>query len=413
MEPGTSSKNKTLEHLLEPAAVIAIAHHCGSSYLSAPIHLEDDTHTMLLKSLSMRLMVIAMLLVVADPTLATGLMYHGELAAQAAVDPDADDNLHASAILRYLPVLEQAWSLPDSRELHAELAGIIRTGISGTSNGDITSDMLLDLHRCWLRMTSPRWELRAGLQKINFGPARLLRVLRWFDTIDPSDPTGYTGGVTGLMLRFTPTPLSILQSWLLVDDSGTQLQIKTRRETLAGGGRIQLPLGRGELALTTHTRLLRDSGRETRLALDGGWDIGVGIWFESLLQHSDDAGNPEWTRLLTIGLDYTFNWGNGLHLLGEQLFAAAGDQPLRNNDVSHLSALMIDYPLNLFDHLSVIMLMDGASSTLALAEWRRAADYWSLHLQGFWSQGGVAAAATALGGDFPDMGIRLTAILYH
>ncbi len=58
------------------------------------------------------------------------------------------------------------------------------------------------------------------------------------------------------------------------------------------GGRLQFPLGRGEIALTTHyrktdvkTALPSTAGKtrfnETRIGIDGKWDAVVGLWFES------------------------------------------------------------------------------------------------------------------------------------
>ncbi|MEE4285568.1 MAG: hypothetical protein V2I31_05450, partial [Mariniphaga sp.] len=40
-------------------------------------------------------------------------------------------------------------------------------------------------YRIWARYSTHQLELRAGLQKINFGSASLLRPLMWFDQVDP------------------------------------------------------------------------------------------------------------------------------------------------------------------------------------------------------------------------------------
>ena len=47
-----------------------------------------------------------------------------------------------------------------------------------------------EIHRLWGRYSSDNIELRYGIQKIAFGPGLILRPLRWFDSLDPKDPTG-------------------------------------------------------------------------------------------------------------------------------------------------------------------------------------------------------------------------------
>jgi len=38
----------------------------------------------------------------------------------------------------------------------------------------------LIIYRGWIRYSGSQFEARVGLQKINFGPAQLLRSLKWF-----------------------------------------------------------------------------------------------------------------------------------------------------------------------------------------------------------------------------------------
>ncbi len=341
------------------------------------------------------------------------LAYHGELTAATAVEDEAGDGFTAGFSLRYLPAAEYTRTWPGGLGFRSELAGAFAIALDRDGDGDWESDFEADLHRAWLRLDRPRWELRLGLQKLNFGPARLLRVLRWFDAIDPNDPTGYTQGVTGLLARITPAARSTLQGWLLTDDSVLQLPEATRAGTVAGGGRIQLPLGRGEVGVTTHSRLLAAGGRETRLALDGSWDLGIGVWFESLLQRSDAPDAAAWVQLATIGLDYTFGVGNGLHLLGELLTGASGDNPFSGDDVSRYTALMLGYPLTIFDSLSLLLLLEAERPAGAVAAWGRTTDNWSFHLQGFWTGSDGGETIARLSDGIPERGIRFMAIMYH
>jgi len=78
----------------------------------------------------------------------------------------------------------------------------------------------------------------------------------------------------------------------------------------------------GEIAITGHTRALSNSirnFRENRIAFDGRWDIVVGAWIEAVVQHQEAASPYHYTKMLTLGLDYTFGIGNGAYLLGEHM----------------------------------------------------------------------------------------------
>ncbi|MFH1851595.1 MAG: hypothetical protein ABIA75_04555, partial [Candidatus Neomarinimicrobiota bacterium] len=113
-----------------------------------------------------------------------------------------DNNPGSHISFRYIPT----WSAgqPETREIRVdlEIAGKFYlnnnpAGTEFTLAGDWAA-----FHRCWVRVTSDRFEARLGLQKITFGSARLFRTLMWFDTIDPRDPLQYTAGVSGLRLRY-------------------------------------------------------------------------------------------------------------------------------------------------------------------------------------------------------------------
>src|SRR5690606_40300081 len=57
-------------------------------------------------------------------------------------------------------------------------------------------------YRLWARYSGNQFELRAGLQKINFGSATILRPLMWFDQMDIRDPLQLTDGVWAMLGRY-------------------------------------------------------------------------------------------------------------------------------------------------------------------------------------------------------------------
>ncbi|RFT15638.1 MAG: hypothetical protein OP8BY_0013 [Candidatus Saccharicenans subterraneus] len=239
----------------------------------------------------------------------------------------------------------------------------------------------------------------------------------WFDRIDPRDPIQLTDGVYGLLLRTYISTRTNLWAWSLYgndDPKGWEI-LPTRRRHPEFGARAQFPAGPGELAFTAHHRRvdfnlamagynpapslipikpaspLAFTFPETRLAADGKWDIGPGLWFEATLtkQHSAYLAFP-WQRALTIGLDYTFAAGNGLHLLTEYFESDIATAALSGTTYAPFRARFLaasaSYPLTLLDQLSAIVFYDTLNRNLySFIRWQRTYDRWSFHLMAFWN----------------------------
>ena len=178
----------------------------------------------------------------------------------------------------------------------------------------------------------------------------------WFDRIDPRDPLQITDGVTGLLLRYYFKNNANIWLWGLYgnpDTKGWETQ-PTADKTPEFGGRFQAPLFSGEAGLTFHQRRLAPGSEaaafrptEKRFALDGKWDLGIGLWTEASFVHQDDPAAPfSWQRSLALGVDYTFKLGNGLYLLAEH-FLSQGAASLFGSGGSSVSfsALLARYPL--------------------------------------------------------------------
>ncbi|MCX8159860.1 MAG: hypothetical protein N3G18_02880 [Candidatus Saccharicenans sp.] len=289
-------------------------------------------------------------------------------------------------------------------------------------------------YRLSLKYAASRFEARLGLQKISFGSASLLRPLMWFDRIDPRDPIQLTDGVYGLLIRTYVSTRTNLWAWVLYgndDPKGWEL-LPTLRRHPEFGARAQFPAGPGELAFTVHHRRvdfnlamaatnpavslipLKPSSPlaitfpETRLAVDGKWDLGPGLWFEATLtnQRSTFLAFP-WQRVLTIGLDYTLATGNGLHLLAEYFQSDTATSPLSGSTFSSFRARFLatsaSYPLTLLDQLSAIVFYDTLNRQLySFIRWQRSYDRWSIHLMAFWNPAEFRIF-TAPGADQPNL----------
>ncbi|MDD4526444.1 MAG: hypothetical protein PHF25_00220 [Candidatus Margulisbacteria bacterium] len=247
----------------------------------------------------------------------------------------------------------------------------------------------LSLYRGWLRYTSAQSETRLGLQKINFGPAKILRSLQWFDQMSPTDPLGLTNGVSGLLTRYYSLDNSNVWLWALVGNEDLKgfETTETLKNSIEIGGRYQFPFYLGELGLSSHTRQIQNggqSGNEYRLGFDGEWDVGFGLWLETTIQKTNAPWLTEWKHVRTLGVDTTIEVGSGLHILLEHQNTSAGSELFKTNKLSDISALSADYPLNMLDSVSAIITrvwtLDKNSFFIS---WQRTLDEWSVNVSAF------------------------------
>jgi hypothetical protein len=254
-----------------------------------------------------------------------------------------------------------------------------------------------------LRLSSSRFEARLGLQKINFGSATVFRPLMWFDRIDPRDPLQLTDGVYGLLLRYYFKNNANAWLWALYgnDEAKGWEGQPTAERTPEFGGRFQTPLFTGEAAATFHFRSIsagadptRPRAMESRLALDGKWDLGAGVWIEAAFVHqetpalmvpAEGTAALAWQRSLALGIDYTFTLGNGLYFLAEHFFSQEADSILGNGGGrTSFSALLARYPLGILDSLTTAVYYDWRhQQAYRFASWQRTYDHWQFHMMVF------------------------------
>lgn len=304
--------------------------------------------------------------------------------------------------LRYIPEFSIKKSLSEKYTLDFEFSMNSFGTAFINSLDDIQTNGKIKPYRMWGRFSSPQFEARIGLQKINFGSATLLRPMMWFDSIDPRDPLQLTDGVYGLLLRYYFLDNTNIWVWGLYGNNnqkGWEL-LPSEENSFEFGGRFQAPLGNGELAFTYHHRQtdpnqgpfaldppLNSSIPENRYAVDGKWDIGIGFWFEGSLVHQSSELLPfPWQMALNIGLDYTFGLGNGLNVIGEHFIFESSKEAFSSGEGITFSALSLNYPLDLLDYLSCIFYYDWKNKNLySFLNWRRTYDKWVINIIGFWN----------------------------
>ena len=293
--------------------------------------------------------------------------------------------------LRYIPQLSLVQTIGGDRFLDLEIS---LNGLVSTGSSEADEDASLDLYRLKFRLATAQTETRLGLQKLNFGPAVLLRPLMWFDRLDPRDPLGLTEGVYALRFRYDALNNASLWLWGLYgnnDTKGYELFL-TAEGKPEFGCRLQYPLLDGEMALTMHTRKadipfagLGDF-RENRLALDGRWNMEIGLWLESVFQQQRfNALRHECTKMTTLGTDYTFGIGNGLYTLFEHMAIVLSDDFLWWEEDYQVSAYSLNYPIGFLDNISAtgFYFWDDGKYSQYLA-WQRSWDNWILNLDLFY-----------------------------
>jgi len=336
-------------------------------------------------------------------------------------------SVNPQAGARFIPEFSLSQKISGSFSLAGEFSlngfGVVRF----QSGEDTQTDGDIEPYRFWLRLGTDRFEARFGLQRINFGSAALLRPLMWFDSLDPRDPLQLTDGVYGVLLRYYFLNNANLWAWALYGNDSPKgwEAVATAEDTVEYGGRAQVPLWSGELALTYHHRridivteavpFMPSSGErvpESRIGLDGKWDLGVGLWFEGTLTHQERDLLPQpWQRAFTVGLDYTFKWGNGLNVLGEHLRLDRGAKPFGPGEGTDFSALFFRYPVNVFVDLTAIFYYDWKGKDFyRFLSWQRTYDRWRFNIIAFWNPDAFRIFPTQPGGNpFSGKGFQIMA----
>ncbi|MBN2384348.1 hypothetical protein JXQ70_15835 [bacterium] len=328
--------------------------------------------------------------------------------------------------LRYAPSLTLLWKSESDWRLESEISVVASTQGWFDSLSEYDDQADCKLYRGWLRWSDLHSEIRAGLQKINFGPARILRSLRWFDQTDVRDPLEATPGVWALLVRHYFINNAGIWLWGLSgndDPKGLEI-VATKKNTLEGGGRCQFSLWSGELGVSYHQRrvdlgdwpgprqpFVSSEGIEERYALDGTWDIGPGIWFEAFTGRTrTGANNDFWQNLVTCGTDYTFTIGAGVQVTLEHLYGATGsDFDHQHNSINN-TVVSATTSVSLLDNLTVLggWSWPEQERTLFL-NWQRLYDRWEINTGLFSGPGNGNGDSQAL---YQGDGCQLM-ILYH
>lgn len=327
------------------------------------------------------------------------LVHSGQLSGYTAINPGP--NSSSLSGLRYIPAINFSIPAWDDINIEGEFSINSYTNLS-FSGGESDLSGKIEPYRGWIKLSGKRFEVRAGLQKINFGSASILRSLMWFDRMDARDPLQLTGGVYGLLGRYYFSNNANIWLWGLYGNSEPRGwdYLKSDKRRPEFGGRLQLPIPSGEMALSYHNRKIDDllappdpllpalsiDHTEQKFGFDIRADIVVGIWAEATAKRNIGF-IPEWERMLTVGSDYTFGIGNGLAVTAEYLtFASAATLGGESSASDSFVALSANYPLSVISTLSGMVYLNPTDGDLyRFLNLSLVFDRFSYYIIGYWN----------------------------
>ncbi len=370
---------------------------------------------------------LALVAVVSAGAWATTFDFNGR--ASGWLGASWDTSFLGQAGLRYLP--EVRLSAPICRQITVDADASANGLVSASTRSFDSTDFEARVkpYRATVRVSSPRFEARAGLQKINFGSAMLLRPLMWFDRVDPRDPLALTDGVYGLLARYYFQNNANVWAWGLLGNSSPKgWEVSgSERWIPEPGARVQVPVPRGEVGITAHHRVASvvygelpslppdtSPAAETRVGLDGKWDVGVGLCFEATVgKTSSDHVPYPWQRMATVGLDYTLGIGSGLGVTAEHMLAGGADAPFGRGTDAQFSAVAVSLPFGLLDNLRAIVYFDWTNRGLfSFLGWQRTTDNWVFSLSAF-ANPDFPTAAGRPGAGAAGKGLRFDVVFNH
>ena len=318
--------------------------------------------------------------------------------ASAWTNFNSSNDLKLWGGIRYIPQID--FQLGDESK---KLIGIEASANLNGTVGSLPFDTLYSTgkikpYRVWARFSTPRLEIRAGLQKINFGSSTMIRPLMWFDKLDPRDPLQLTDGVWGILGRYYFLNNTNLWLWILYGNktSKTWEMGNTSQEQPEFGGRIQTPVPRGEMALSFHHRLCDTQSLsslttvnglipENRVGIDGKWDVGAGLWFEAVWMNKNKSiGSFTNQLMISVGTDYTFGIGNGLGMVFEQLLFDYSEKPFHIEEPFVFSSLSLNYPIGITDNISAMIYYDWINvGVYNIVTWNHQIGNFNLYCMGY------------------------------
>jgi hypothetical protein len=324
------------------------------------------------------------------------LKFSGQLSAWGIMN--TQNNFDGQLGGRYLPKLTFKSDTVAGGQIAAEVSANLVGSLGIPSLDNINDNGKISPYRAWIKYERKQFEVRAGLQKINFGSANMIRPLMWFDELDPTDPLKLTNGVYSILFRYYFLNNANIWIWgLYGNDKVRGLDAEESISTVPEyGGRFQFPVPKGELAFSAHHRtkdgelILGQNGKhiqENKVGVDGKWDLKVGFWLETSYSNSRYSKDMiQDLMLYNVGLDYTFPLGTGLNVATEFFYLDNRFRKIEQTVNAAYSTIQMSYPLGLFDNVGFMAYYDWNNENIySFVNWQRTYDHITLHVLAYWN----------------------------
>ena len=172
----------------------------------------------------------------------------------------------------------------------------------------------VDFFRAWLRLDNGKFKIRGGRQKILFGSGTIYRPLGLFDTRDVTGVVPETRGVNGVRATNFQSETALIEGWLVPAKKGSAMIFGIRGEML-----IEDIEAGVVFQYHPESDLENLPGFDQEMIQMGYHLKGeseLGFWNESRLDIEMKPSAPMQFDTV-LGIDYTFDIGEGLHVLME------------------------------------------------------------------------------------------------
>ncbi|KMP11963.1 hypothetical protein UZ36_02685 [Candidatus Nitromaritima sp. SCGC AAA799-C22] len=346
----------------------------------------------------------------------------GRVKAGSVYVPDSPvhfKDFDSEAELR-LGVLGNAWNGKQWR-LDYELSADAKQADGPSEQASLRRETDVDFFRAWLRLDNGRFEFRGGRQKILFGSGFIFRPLGFFDTRDVTGIVPETRGVDGVRSTFFLDDTTSVQGWVVPGKDEDRLIGGLRWEGLLGG------LESGLVAQYHPESDLEDLPQFAQEMLQLGYHLKgeylLGLWNEGRVDVERINGGHALRFDTVLGADYTFDVGDGLHVLIEYFLSSrepqfTQDDP-KGDRTLHQFGVLFDQPVGadiLWQVFGLFDVRDGSFQLIPQVEYTLTSQIF-LYLSGRW--GGTLKTDRRAGrlfratGDFsgtePNVGLTLVA----
>ncbi len=207
----------------------------------------------------------------------------------------------------------------------------------------------LDVFRGWLRFEKDQFRLRGGRQAILFGPGQLFRPLGVFDDRLISGVIPQTTGVDGLRATYFTGPTSKVEGWAIPARFNERIIWGLRGERQIGiletGLLLQYKPVTDLEFLPSHNLELFQFGYHLK-----GTQV-IGFWNEGRVDIEQNKPGKPLRFDMVAGVDYTFDIGQGLHVLLEYFFRTQEPgftvEDVKRERTLHELGLLIDQPVGI------------------------------------------------------------------